>query len=195
MALFVPRRRCHGAHVRVACHAAPQRVRCPLHHPFARRRCARRGIRPAAKDQFIAALLHDAVEDQGGLSTLERIRAGFGDCVAEYVQACSDAVTSPKPPWRERKTAHLADMARSEPGIKLILAADKLHNARAIMADLHTVGNAVWDRFNGGKRRHPLVLCGGGPCSWPTMATSPARRIGTHSLESQRIGPRHTIKR
>ena len=43
-----------------------------------------------SEDEVIAALLHDAVEDQGGQPTLERIRDLFGDEVAEIVLGCSD---------------------------------------------------------------------------------------------------------
>ncbi len=103
------------------------------------------------EDQFIAALLHDAVEDQGGLETLGQIQDQFGLRVAGYVQACTDTHVQPKPPWRERKEAHLADMAQAPPEVKLILASDKLHNARTILANLATDGEAFWDRFNGGK--------------------------------------------
>jgi hypothetical protein len=67
------------------------------------------------EDQAIAALLHDAVEDQGGLKTLETIRAAFGETVAEIVLACSDSVTEEKPPWRERKETYLSHLSEAEP--------------------------------------------------------------------------------
>ena len=35
-----------------------------------------------SEDEAIAALFHDAVEDQGGAPTLERIRRDYGDAVA-----------------------------------------------------------------------------------------------------------------
>lgn len=101
--------------------------------------------------QVIAALLHDAVEDQGGPKTLERIRATFGDAVAEYVSACSDTDAHPKPPWRDRKADFLAQLAHAKPEVKLIVAADKLHNARCMTNDLHLLGNGVWKRFTGGR--------------------------------------------
>jgi (p)ppGpp synthase/HD superfamily hydrolase len=62
------------------------------------------------EDQAIAALLHDAVEDQGGLPTLDTIRQMFGDRVASTVESCSDSMaTNPdkKLPWRERKVKYL----------------------------------------------------------------------------------------
>src|ERR1700721_2612368 len=37
------------------------------------------------EDEAIAALLHDAVEDQGGRPTLGRVRRGFGSTVAGLV--------------------------------------------------------------------------------------------------------------
>jgi len=103
------------------------------------------------EDQFIAALLHDAVEDQGGRDTLERIRERFGDAVAAYVEGCSDADTDPKPPWQERKEQFIESMKKASPGLKLIIAADKLHNTRALVSDLHEKGNAVWDLFRAGR--------------------------------------------
>ncbi len=103
------------------------------------------------EDLVIAGLLHDAAEDQGGLPTLARIRTAFGDRVAACVAACSDAHTLPKPPWRERKEAHLRRYSALDGGIRLVLAADKIHNARAIARDLRTLGDALWSRFSGGR--------------------------------------------
>src|SRR5271157_4970069 len=58
------------------------------------------------EDEAIGALLHDAVEDQGGMPVLEEIRRRFGEAVAETVLGCSDAQARPKPPWQQRKQAH-----------------------------------------------------------------------------------------
>lgn len=101
------------------------------------------------EDQVIAALLHDAVEDQGGRATLEQIRERFGETVARYVVGCTDAHTEPKPPWLERKTAFLTALRSAEPAVKLIVAADKLHNVRTLINDYHGVGEVLWDRFTG----------------------------------------------
>ncbi|HNR33022.1 MAG TPA: HD domain-containing protein [Candidatus Hydrogenedentes bacterium] len=102
------------------------------------------------EDQFIAALLHDAVEDAGGRATFERLRAEFGDRVADYVWACSDSAEDPKPPWRPRKERYLAHLREAPPDVRLISAADKLHNARSLAADLRRIGPAVWEHFKGG---------------------------------------------
>ncbi len=103
------------------------------------------------EDQAIAALLHDAVEDQGGLATLEKIRAEFGDRVARIVEGCTDAVTLPKPPWRRRKEVYLNHLAEAPAEVRRVSLADKLNNARSILADLRQIGDDVWKRFNGGK--------------------------------------------
>lgn len=103
------------------------------------------------EDQAIAGLLHDAVEDSGGLATLAMIRGQFGERVAEIVDGCTDSYLLPKPPWRARKEEYLAHLASSRPEIRLVSLADKLHNARSLVYDARRYGPAVWDRFNGGK--------------------------------------------
>jgi GTP pyrophosphokinase len=101
------------------------------------------------EDQFIAALLHDAVEDGEGRKTLEEIREAFGDRVAELVEGCTDAFDRPKPPWLERKQAYIQHIASASPELRLIVAADKLHNVSVITRDLAAEGPTVWDRFQG----------------------------------------------
>ena len=99
------------------------------------------------EDEAIAAVLHDAVEDQGGAPTLRRIEQLFGREVAHIVAACSDTDVMPKPPWRERKEAYVAHLATAHPSVLRVSLADKLHNARAILFDLQS-GADVWRRFN-----------------------------------------------
>ena len=105
----------------------------------------------ADDDEAIAALLHDAVEDQGGQTTAAEIRRRFGDRVIEIVLGCSDADTIPKPPWRERKESYIAHLDNASASVLLVSAADKLHNAASIVADYRRFGEKVWDRFNGGR--------------------------------------------
>lgn len=105
----------------------------------------------ADEDEAIAALLHDAVEDQGGGARLEDIRARFGERVATIVADCSDSDTEPKPPWRERKDAYLAKLEAKPRSSLLVSLADKTHNAQSILADLHGHGDALWSRFTGGR--------------------------------------------
>jgi (p)ppGpp synthase/HD superfamily hydrolase len=103
------------------------------------------------EDEAIAALLHDAVEDQGGGATRARIAGRFGERVATIVDGCSDTDVMPKPPWRERKEAHLAHLRHASPSVRLVVAADKLHNTRALIADYRQRGEATWARFRGGR--------------------------------------------
>jgi GTP pyrophosphokinase len=103
------------------------------------------------EDQAIAALLHDAAEDQGGLETLDLIRNHFGERVAAIVAGCSDTFQTPKPPWRIRKEIYLAELRTAEPAIVLVSLADKLHNARSLLVVYRNKGDRVWERFNGGK--------------------------------------------
>jgi (p)ppGpp synthase/HD superfamily hydrolase len=103
------------------------------------------------EDEVIAGLLHDAVEDQGGVATLQEIRTLFGERVAEIVDGCTDAYQIPKPPWRERKEYYLAKLEMASPSIRRVSLADKLHNARTLLSALRQNGNDVWTFFNGGQ--------------------------------------------
>lgn len=107
----------------------------------------------ATEDEAIAALLHDAPEDQGGRTRLDDIRARFGDTVADIVAGCSDTFDTPKPPWRVRKEAYLQHLARTSAPVRLVSAADKWHNLTAIARDLRTHGDTslVWSRFTAGR--------------------------------------------
>jgi (p)ppGpp synthase/HD superfamily hydrolase len=104
-----------------------------------------------SEDQAIAALLHDAVEDQGGKQTLDLIQSEFGDEVARIVEGCSDSDTIPKPPWKERKVDFLEKLKAADEAVLLVSLADKLHNARSLLQDLKSDQNNVWEKFTGGK--------------------------------------------
>lgn len=100
------------------------------------------------EDEAIAALLHDAAEDQGGRERLADIRARFGDEVAKVVEDCTDSWDTPKLPWAERKAAYVEHARRlSAPSLR-VSAADKVHNAYAILRDLRNDGESVWGRFS-----------------------------------------------
>lgn len=105
----------------------------------------------ANEDEAIAALLHDAVEDQGGAKTREEIRRRFGDKVVAIVDGCTDTDAVPKPPWQARKEAYIAHVRGASPSVRLVSASDKLDNARAILADYRVHGEALWKRFHGGR--------------------------------------------
>jgi GTP pyrophosphokinase len=103
------------------------------------------------EEQAIAALLHDAVEDQGGEQRLRAILGRYGERVARIVWACSDAAVQPKPPWRQRKEAYLAQLLEDPPDTLLVSVADKLHNARTLLLDYYAQAEAVFAPFRGGK--------------------------------------------
>ena len=103
------------------------------------------------EDEAIAALLHDAVEDQGGARTREEILGRFGERVAAIVDGCTDSDTIPKPPWEGRKRAYIKRLAEAPASVRLVSAADKLHNARSILQDYRNLGEELWQRFQGGK--------------------------------------------
>jgi len=99
------------------------------------------------EDQIIAALLHDYLEDIEGSSVTE-IEAEFGERVARLVLALSDTTSRPKPEWRERKRRYVQILATEPSEMKLICAADKLHNASTIVRDYGLLGERIFERFN-----------------------------------------------
>jgi (p)ppGpp synthase/HD superfamily hydrolase len=98
--------------------------------------------------EAIAALLHDAAEDQGGEETLAEIREKFGDDVEKIVRECSDTVVTPKPPWRKRKERYIRHLRKASDSALLVSLADKLHNAHAILRDFRAHGDELWQRFS-----------------------------------------------
>ena len=108
---------------------------------------------PVTENMIVAALLHDAVEDHGGMPRLREIEDRFGADVARMVEGLSDTLAEDhdkKEGWEDRKTNYLARL-RHEPGdILLISAADKLYNAKAILDDFKEIGAKVFERFKRG---------------------------------------------
>jgi (p)ppGpp synthase/HD superfamily hydrolase len=101
------------------------------------------------EEMAIAALLHDAVEDQGGAPRLREIRRKFGKRVAHIVDGCTDTDQQPKPPWLERKRAYVARVGREGADVRLVSAADKLSNVRETLHDFRMHGEEVFERFAG----------------------------------------------
>jgi (p)ppGpp synthase/HD superfamily hydrolase len=99
------------------------------------------------EEEAIAALLHDAVEDQGGRPQLRKIREKFGPRVARIVDGCTDSYVQPKPAWIARKKNYLRHLRRANSSICLVSAADKLYNARETLFDLRNEGKKAWERF------------------------------------------------
>jgi len=103
------------------------------------------------EDMAIAALLHDVVEDCGGMPRLREVRTQFGTRVAKIVEGCTDSFGDPKPEWMERKKGYLREVKDADAETRLVSAADKLHNVRTILADYRRDGESVWKRFSGKK--------------------------------------------
>lgn len=113
------------------------------------------GEHHGTEDQVIGALLHDAIEDciKDVPDIRDQIASRFGDEVLLIVEACTDADTHPKPPWRERKEAYL-ERLRAKPHdhpAMLVSLADKVHNSRSILRDQHETGDEIFSRFRGGR--------------------------------------------
>jgi (p)ppGpp synthase/HD superfamily hydrolase len=101
------------------------------------------------EDLAIAALLHDVVEDCGGAPMLKQVRRRFGKRVAHVVNGCTDTDQTPKPPWQKRKEDYLKHLRQADADVRLVSAADKVHNARAILNDYREIGEPIWQRFQG----------------------------------------------
>ena len=108
------------------------------------------------EDQAIAALLHDALEDQAHRMTPGEIRARFGDKVEEIVEACTDGDAEEQRDrdparWRVRKQKYIDEVATKPAEALLVSMADKLYNARAILEDFREIGDKIWTRFTAGR--------------------------------------------
>jgi (p)ppGpp synthase/HD superfamily hydrolase len=111
---------------------------------------------PVTEDIAIAALLHDAVEDEGGIPRLRDIEAKFGPDVAKMVEGCTDSFeedASKKKPWEERKSSYIERLRNEPPSTLLVSVADKLYNSRAILEDYLEIGPKVWERFKRGREQ------------------------------------------
>lgn len=118
-----------------------------ISHPMAV--AAQVAVWGGSEEQFIAALLHDVVED-GGAQYMPVIEEHFGKHVLDLVMACSDAAPQrgqPKGAWIERKEKYIANLRSAADEVLLISAADKWHNLASILADAKQLGEVVFDRF------------------------------------------------
>ena len=103
------------------------------------------------EDMAVAALLHDVVEDCGGMPRLREVRKKFGPRVASIVEGCTDSFGEPKREWAERKKDYLREVKHADADTRLVSASDKLHNVRTILSDYRQHGEAIWARFSGKK--------------------------------------------
>ena len=108
----------------------------------------------ADEDLAIAALLHDVVEDGGGEAKADEIGAAFGERVKQIVMDCSDSLvedSEDKKPWWDRKIQYLDHLHVASEDAAMVSAADKLSNARSIVADVTEHGDEFWTRFKTGR--------------------------------------------
>jgi len=110
---------------------------------------------PVTEEMVIAALLHDAVEDEGGLPRLRDIEQNFGPDVARIVKGCTDSFevdSNQKQSWETRKRSYIERLPKESQDTLLVSAADKLYNARSLLEDYRNMGGEVWKRFKRGRR-------------------------------------------
>ncbi len=110
---------------------------------------------PVTEDMVIAALLHNAVEDHGGMPRLRDIEQRFGPEVSRMVAALSDTFAEDhdkKEGWEARKNNYLGRLRGERDDVLLISATDKLYNAKAILDDFKEIGPAVFARFKRGAK-------------------------------------------
>lgn len=110
------------------------------------------------EDMAIAALLHDAAEEQGGAQRLADIEARFGARVAAMVETLSDNLAAKgetRPDWESRKRHHLEQLRNAGPDVLLVALADKIHNTRSVLRDLRRagIGEGLWGKFEAPKER------------------------------------------
>lgn len=105
------------------------------------------------EDEAIGGLLHDVVEDGGGSAALTEIEQQFGPVVASIVLQNSDRIDDggAAAAWYQRKRAYVDAFPAKLPSALRVGLADKLHNARSILLDYRTLGDAVWARFGQGR--------------------------------------------
>jgi (p)ppGpp synthase/HD superfamily hydrolase len=101
-----------------------------------------------SQDEAIAALLHDAIEDVDPTEEARAAVALFGDNVLRIVEGCTKIPSGEAGGSTASKRKYVAHIVRcDDKSILLVSGADKLHNARSIVADLRRIGLAVFDRF------------------------------------------------
>ena len=113
------------------------------------------------EDSIVAGILHDVVEDcvREGYTrqTLEqRIGEKFGESVLNTILQVTHRKLDDdgaELSSAQKKEDYLERLSHAEERALWVCAADKIHNARSILADLRRTvePNAVWGRFSGGR--------------------------------------------
>lgn len=145
------------------------------------------------EEMAIAGLLHDTIEDTD--TTAADIAGAFGGRVAAIVEACTETDEKPKPPWRPRKERYIANLAapRTPTEVLVVSLADKLHNARSMLADYRHLGEEVAGWFSAGPQEqlwYYQTLAGIFSARLPGAMTNEFRRtVDELRIELDRLGP------
>ena len=102
----------------------------------------------ASPELQAAGVLHDTVEDAG--VTAEQLRAAFGERVAALVAFHSEDKSKS---WQERKRHAVASLRQAGREERLLVLADQVANLRSLLTDHIREGDALWARFNAGRRQ------------------------------------------
>ncbi|MBI1898126.1 MAG: HD domain-containing protein [Acidobacteria bacterium] len=138
-----------------------------------------------SEDEAIAALLHDAIEDQstyqGGRARLAaRIEREFGGEVRRLVEALTETsgpgehgIRDVRERWRAHKRGYIEQILSADAAVRRVSCADSIHNVRALIRDHRRSGDAIWERFRTRSRDDQLwgyaivarafMEAGGGP--------------------------------
>ncbi|SRR6266487_723661 len=103
-----------------------------------------------------AALLHDAIEDQGAAAR-EHIRERFGPAVLDIVEGCTEWEQFARLPWRQRKQGYLKLVETASVHTLLVMVADTLQNSRAVLRRLKLEGEQGWGHPYAGEKGSPAV--------------------------------------
>jgi (p)ppGpp synthase/HD superfamily hydrolase len=101
---------------------------------------AQRGF---GEEVVAAALCHDVLEDTG--VTEGEMRQELGDAVADVVSAVSYDRSLP---WKEQRERYIESVREAGESAMAVSVADKIHNARSLIALHASSGPAMWSRFN-----------------------------------------------
>jgi len=99
-----------------------------------------------SEEIVIAGILHDTLEDTD--TTPDEIKQLFGSEILSIVQSETEDKSLS---WIERKSKTIDHLYSASINTKLVCCADKLSNIRSIYADLKSIGEKVWERFNASK--------------------------------------------
>ena len=96
---------------------------------------------------IIAGILHDTLEDTD--TKPKEIEQKFGKAVLDIVLTESEDKSKN---WRERKQHTIDCLQKDSMATKLVCCADRLSNIKSMYADLQSIGEKLWQRFNAPKK-------------------------------------------